>query len=124
MAIIVGMSVYYIPKLHSMLLGKWAMRKRAKLTQEVREIIEDSFVSGLSEAINSKRISIDDARILYAKLAHLGFWGVQPRKFVPKKTALDLAVLKEELKAKRAARVNNGESSVDKLLAKMAVELS
>lgn len=124
LAIVVGMSAYYAPKLYNLLLGNMRMRKRAMLSQDVREIIEDHFVSALSESIDAKRITIDEARSLYAKFAHLGFWGLHPRKFVPKKTALDLAVLKEELQKRRLARATNGQSSIDLLLEKMAVELS
>jgi len=117
--IVVGMTLYrVIKKAYTGLKRAREMKKRAKLSKEVREIIEDHIVCAFSEAIASKRITLDDARELYAKYAHLGFWGLHPRKFVPKKTKLDLEELKQQLKEKRAAREasNNQPSALDKLL--------
>lgn len=108
----VGLTAYGIERLFKAMMGKLKMRKQAKLTKEVCEIIEDRIVCGLSEAINSKRITIDEARIWYGRFAHLGFWGLHPRKFQPKKTALDLAELKEKLKAARSAREASKDSKV------------
>lgn len=96
-------------------MGKRTMKKRAKLSKEVCEIIEDRIVCGLSEAISSKRITIDEARQLYARFAHLGFWGLHPRKFTPIKTPEDLQELKERLQAKRKALSNTENKSTASL---------
>ena len=120
--VLVCVIVVLCAQLFGRLMGKRRMKKRARLTQEVREIIEDHFVDGLTEAIYSKRMSIEEARELYAKIAHWGFWGLHPRKFVPKKTPEELEELKEKLKARRAAR-EKANRSFDDMLEAMATEL-
>lgn len=112
-AVVCGVCVHFIAAIYNRLMGKWAMAKRAKLTQDVREIIEDCLVEGLSEAIESKRINIEEARQLYARMAHFGLWGLHPKKFSPKITSEDLADLKERLKAKRVN--GNGHAPTAKL---------
>jgi hypothetical protein len=103
-----------------LLMGTTKMPERTKLSKEVCEIIEDKFVDGLTEAIAAKRLTIEEARQLYARLAHFGFWGLHPRKFTPKKTQEDLDALKAQLLAARSAReISNSQptvSIVDKLL--------
>jgi hypothetical protein len=120
--VIVGFILYlvikYVMGLWDKLMGYRAMKKRARLTKEVCEIIEDQIVNGLSEAIASKRITIDDARQLYGKFAHLGFWGLHPRKFTPKKTPEELHELKERLKAKRQARATTEDKPAISLASK------
>ena len=123
-----GVTLYYAFTWSKKMMGKIKMRRKLQLTKDVCEIIEDKFVDGLTEAIDSKRLNLEDARQLYARLAHLGFWGLHPRKFTPKKTREDLDELKAKLKAQRTARSNsNGKTTtsiVDKLLDGVTAELA
>jgi hypothetical protein len=65
------------------LTGKLAMAVKEKLGKAIVEIVEDAFVNGLDEAVTAGRLSANDARIAYSKIAHVGFWGLHPRKYSP-----------------------------------------
>lgn len=129
-ALILACVLYTIEMLARDLMGSWKMRKRAKRTKEVLEIVEDLVVDGLTEAIENKRVTLDEARVLYARIAHLGFWGLHPRKFAPKKSREDLFELKERLLAARSARENSKSKSIqtskvmDKLMDGLEDELA
>lgn len=124
----VATALYITVKLLGKALRISKMRKRAKLSKEVCEIIEDHMVNAFNEAIASKRITIDEGRELYARFARLGFWGLHPRKFTPRKTGEELDALKETLRAKKAAREASKKQStmsvVDKLLDGLDAELA
>ena len=117
----IGACVYFVPKLYKKLLGKIMGKKRAKmkaliadiLGEEFKEVVEDRFVAMISNALTEKRITIDDARMIYAYYGHLGFWGLHPRKFQPVKTGLDLQELKEELRKKHPKA--NGKASNERV---------
>ena len=121
-AVVVGTGIYYASKSMGYLRGKLRMRYKIKFRKDVLEVIEDCFCDGLTEAIEAKRITLEEARQMYAKLAHLGFWGLHPRKFTPKKTAEDFAKLKQAIKERRSAK-SSSEASVAKLLEGVLAEL-
>ncbi len=98
--------------------GNYMRKKRARLSREVREIIEDNFVETLStllephevigmggkKVIIPPKITIEQARVEYAKMAAQGFWGLHPTKFDKRKTPEDLHELKVRLQEQRAIR--------------------
>ena len=122
-AVVLGVLLYAIPTAYKKLMGKYQMRKREKRIKALRELLGNDFMQVLedhicdvfTEAVYTKRISDDQARIIYADLAHrTGLWGLHPRKFSPNKTPEALQKLKEQLKARRIAR-----ESVDDLAAEL-----
>lgn len=124
-AIAVGTLTFCVLKLLMKVRGIIKMRRRKKFSKEVIEVLEDQFVEGMSRAIDEGKITIEEARQLYAKIAHFGFWGLHPRKFTPRKTPEQLAELKQQIKERLAAKTNgNATPVVAKLLDGVVSELN
>ena len=137
LAMLLGVLALTVPRAYRKLMGKLRMRRRNRFNRRVGEALEDVFVNAVSQAsaprevinvygekvIEPPRITIEDARQLYARLAHLGFWGLHPRKFTPIKTDEDLHELKERLKSVRAAREASNKS-FDTMLDDLATQLN
>lgn len=127
-AVFIGFAMMYALRGLIWIRGNLKMKKRAKLSKEVCLIIEDHVTEAFSTAISEKWITIDEARQLYARFARLGFWGLHPRKFAPKKSELDLTELKQRLQESKAAREASKKKStmsiVDKLLEGLDTELA
>jgi len=125
LSIVLGFAMHYAIAGTQKIWGNYKMKKRAKMSQEFRELLEDYIVEALSVALTPYEvkgpdgkmvvrppvITLDEARVFYSKMAHLGFWGLHPRKFTPKKTPEELDLLKQQLKANKAARAANKSSS-------------
>lgn len=85
--------------------GKLEMRAKKKLDQAVCSIIADKVVCVFNVEIHSGRMSIDEARIHYARLAQgLGIWDLYPRKLEVRPSPLDMAELKQRLLEKHRPR--------------------
>lgn len=110
-AVAAGVLLYYaqlglrkLGRVLKKIRGRIQMKTREKRRALMREIVEDCFVDGISNALELKKITDDEARIMYAQFARMGFFGLFYRKFNRRKTQEELDALKLKLQAAQAAR--------------------